>query len=281
MEICVAYTDLISACFHYCIFLSMQTAKDILGVDLALSVIQRVMKNPSGTLLLEVCRALWALQALKEKKSIQAIERLDHSLKLEGQALETSLASRPVHAAGVEQWNENQRQQFVANCQQQRQNLLTGIAWEFRQLLAIQQQVLCKFKVPTFEDGPTVDAGALDLQARVCSYLHSAFFLRSRVGEAPHVNMLKGHLRALEKEQSSGPPPAVRRQQQQPPPPPQYTPQPQPPMPPQYGGYAPPMNYPPQQQQQQQQLPLPPPPPPRPYGNQQQYPPQPPHPYYR
>ena len=288
---------MIVGCVH-----TKQTAKDILGVELAYRLIERVL-DPSGTLLLEVCQGLWALHALKEKKASAAIEMLDKSMKEEMEKMEAALQARlsvaSAASSGIEQMNANARREFQSTCGHQRQNLLTGIAWEFRQLLCVQQQVLFKLKVPGFENGPTVDGGALDLQARVCSYLHSAFFLRSRVGEKPHVNMLKGHLKSLQqardqpKSPSPVPPSFATHQVALPPLPP----------PP---GYAPP---PPQQQQQQQQqlqpmvgmphpqdygsyqgqvpmmgnqaVPPPPPPPPGgPYGNQQQqYPPQPP--YYQ
>jgi hypothetical protein len=245
------------------------------------------MNPASGTLLLEVCRGLWALQALNEKKAIQAIAMLDQTMKAELAKLEATLEARwsvaGEAAAGVKVMNQSQRLEFQTACGQQRQNLLTGIAWEFRQLLCLQQQILTKLQVPTF-DGPTVDGGALDLQARVCSYLHSAFFLRIRVGEEPHVNMLKGHLKVLQKERDNAssstqvqpptaytvpqPPnygyntvPMMGMQQQMPPPPPQYAGQQMPPM----------------MTNQQLPPPPPPPPPPGPYGNQQ-YPPSP---YYQ
>ena len=239
---------------------------------MALEVIERVASD-SGTLLLDVCHALWAMQALKEKKAVKALERLDADLKSQAEALEETLQARlvAVNAESVEALNDTQRQQFKANANQQRQHLLANSAWEFRQLLALQQLVLGKLNVPTFGgDGSiVVDAGALDLQARVCSYLHSAFYLRSRVGEAPHLNMLKGHMKSLQKEQSANrgnsPPPPYGASQQLPPPPTNF-------------GYLPPQQQPPMMGNYpmvQQQLPPPPPP----YGNQQ-YPPPPPPPYY-
>ena len=279
---------ILSSHFMDVVCIANQTAKDILGVELAYRLIERVM-NPSGTLLLEVCQGLWALHALKEKKASEALEMLDTNLRAEMDKMEATLEAR-LSVAGaattsVQQMNANARREFQSNCGLQRQNLLTSIAWEFRQLLCVQQQVLMKLKVPGFEDGATVDVGALDLQARVCSYLHSAFFLRSRVGEEPHVNMLKGHLKSLQKERDQPKSPS--------PVPPSFASHqvPLPPLPPPpHGGYAPPQPVmgmaPPQdyggyqgQAQMMGNQSLPPPPPP-PYGNQQQqYPPQPP--YYQ
>lgn len=74
------------------------------------------------------------------------------------------------------------------------------------QLLCTQQQVLTKLKVPGFE-GPTVDANALELQSRLCSYLHSAFYLRARIGEAPHQAMLKSQADRLKTELETQPTP--------------------------------------------------------------------------
>ena len=226
---------------------------------------ERVL-SPSGPLLLEVCQGLWALHSLQERKATQAVDMLDQTMKREMEKMESNLVGRLSAVTGasvvanIQRMNDNARQEFRTTCGHQRQNLLSGIAWEFRQLLAVQQQVLTKMKVPGF-DGPTVDAEALDLQARICSYLHSAFYLRSRVGVEPHVNMLKGHLKLLQKEQDqqpggrtwSPPPPAFLSQpaapyQQFPPPPPlpptgYVPPQQQQQPPPMMGTIPPPQNY--------------------------------------
>ena len=71
-------------------------------------------------------------------------------------------------------------------------------------LLCTQQQVLTKLQVPGF-DGPTVDGNALELQSRLCSYLHSAFFLRARIGEEPHQAMLKSQAERLKSDLASQP----------------------------------------------------------------------------
>jgi hypothetical protein len=71
--------------------------------------------------------------------------------------------------------------------------------WERRKLLCAQQAVLSKLGIPEF-DGPTVEPYALERQAHVCAYLHSAFYLRSRIGEQAHRTMLASLTKRLEKE---------------------------------------------------------------------------------
>jgi hypothetical protein len=66
------------------------------------------------------------------------------------------------------------------------------------QLLYTQQIMLTNAKIPGF-DGPTVDSAVIALQSKVCSVMHSAFYLRARVGETSHVNMLKKQCESLEK----------------------------------------------------------------------------------
>lgn len=60
------------------------TGKDILGEDLALALITRLLKkddsDKAGTILLEVCRGCWLLAALKEKEAAKAIENLDKKM---------------------------------------------------------------------------------------------------------------------------------------------------------------------------------------------------------
>ena len=68
-------------------------------------------------------------------------------------------------------------------------------------MLAIQQEILTKAGIPYF-DGPTVDVLSIRVQAKICSFLHSAFYLRNRIGEKSHVSMLISQ----EKKLSSQPP---------------------------------------------------------------------------
>lgn len=44
-----------------------------------------------------------------------------------------------------------------------------------------------------------MDSSAIAFQSKVCSVMHSAFYLRARVGEKSHVNMLNKQLENLEK----------------------------------------------------------------------------------
>ena len=181
--------------------LSDPTGKDILGEELALSLMQCLLK-PSGTAVLQVCRALWTMTALQEQQATKAMERLDQSLVAEHETLEATLDSRlavagAAHSAVV-QMNDKDRQNFGQHCQRQRSATWTEAAWQYRQLLCVQQTLLTHMKVPGF-DGPTVDAAALDLQARICSFLHSAFYLRNRIGEDPHRAMLTSQEERLKK----------------------------------------------------------------------------------
>lgn len=245
-----------------------------MGTKLALAVITRLLKkddsDTSGTILLEVCRGLWALSALMEKKATDKIEAIDtsivsallvvrsdkedkHSLlyvpsknsrlvsrllqtaQMEelNDSLETRLSVAGAASSAVQQLNDNERSAFQQSCFQRRQEALNSIAWDFRnvrivcaliitsittfsclsqyqslaavsKLLCAQQQVLTKMQVPGF-DGPTVDANTLQLQSRLCSYLHSAFYLRARIGEAPHQTMLKSQAERLKSELASQP----------------------------------------------------------------------------
>jgi tetratricopeptide (TPR) repeat protein len=248
--------------------LSDPTGKDLLGEELALAMIQRLLE-PSGSVLLEVCRALWTLTALNEQKSKKALERFDETVSKELVKLNARLDERLSVAgaaeAAVRQMNNTERQSFQVNCNQQRQHVMSGIAWDFRQLLWVQQQLLSKLNVPGF-DGTTVEASALEFQARVCSYLHSAFYLRQRIGAQTHVTMLKSQAERL-KMQAHQAPPKKKPSRFSAPRPPQYMP---PPPPQQQQGYMqqqqqqqqqpPPGYYPPQQPQQQPMM-YPPPPP--------------------
>jgi len=125
--------------------------------------------------------------------------------------------------------NEAEKNNFLAGCNQIRQQLIDGHAWQFRELLAVQQQIMTKAGVPCF-DGPTVDASAIHIQANICAFMHSAFFLRARIGEKQHLAMLTTQEKRLAEALKSAPPlfpPGVGggysgggqyQQQQQPPP---------------------------------------------------------------
>ena len=100
--------------------------------------------------------------------------------------------------AAVQQANDKERNSFEAQSEAQRNQLLSSIAWEFRKLLYTQQIILASAKLPGFQ-GPTVDSSTIAFQSKVCSVMHSAFYLRARVGETSHVNMLNKQLESLEK----------------------------------------------------------------------------------
>lgn len=189
--------------------------------------------------------------------------------------LETRLSVAGAASSAVQQMNENERNAFQQSCFQQREDVLNSIAWDFRkvrnacrgrqhsqstwfphkntrfsqlQVLCAQQQILTTLRIPGF-DGPTIDTSELELQKRLCSYLHSAFYLRSRIGEAAHEAMLKSQAERLKKDVESAsvtlqPPPSYPVQM--PPQPPTMYPQ-QPPMQPvvymqqQYPSHAMPM----------------------------------------
>lgn len=99
----------------------------------------------------------------------------------------------------------------------QRDQLISTIAWEFRKLLYVQQTIFTSAKFPGFD--VTVDSSAIAFQAKVCAVMHSAFYLRDKVGEASHVNMLNKQLESLEKlvaQNTANRPAAVVSQFQQP-----------------------------------------------------------------
>lgn len=48
---------------------------------------------------------------------------------------------------------------------------------------------MTKSGLPYF-DGPTTDARTIHIQANICAFLHSAFYLRNRIGEKSHITML-------------------------------------------------------------------------------------------
>ena len=66
--------------------LSDASGKDILGVDLALRLVQVMLKTSTtekdldGTILLQCCKACWAMTALKEKEATKALAELNQKL---------------------------------------------------------------------------------------------------------------------------------------------------------------------------------------------------------
>lgn len=174
------------------------SGRDLLGTEVSLKLIKLLCKkstnDESSSILLDICRGCWMLTALKEKEASQALDSMDKKMIRGLDKLDSELDARlsvagAAHSA-VKQMNENERNDFIANCNQQRLQLYFLLAWEFRQLLAVQQQILTDVGVPQF-DGPTVNESTISIQANVCSFLHSAFFLRLRIGEERHLKMLR------------------------------------------------------------------------------------------
>jgi tetratricopeptide (TPR) repeat protein len=182
------------------------TGKDILGIDLALALNQRLLTPHSGRIVLEVCHGLWTMALFQEKVVHDAMQELNTRIVQAYDSREAELQNRmsvagSAAAHAVEIMNANERQAFQQTLTQERMLVLQAMAWDFRRLLCIQQQILHKLHVPGFEEGPTVEASALVVQAKICAYLHSAFYLRNRIGEAPHVAMLTKKVKQLEQEQ--------------------------------------------------------------------------------
>ncbi|CAJ1951834.1 unnamed protein product [Cylindrotheca closterium] len=243
------------------------TGKELVGEELALQIIQLLLKQ-SGPTILQVCRGLWMLQGIKEQQANLGLKKVDEVIATSAKELQSKLDER-LSVAGaaqsaVEQMNEAELVAFQQKCNEQRQSFLNNIAWEHRQLLWCQQLLLSRLKVPAFE-GTTVDSSEMELQSRVCSLLHAAFFLQQRVGQKAHRTMLgsqeerlkkivaEGGVKTVSKRKKSrfSPKIAPTTQQQMAPPPPfggnNIPPPPPPPPqmmygqpPPQMGGYYPP-----------------------------------------
>lgn len=183
------------------------SGKDLVGIETALRLLEIMTSKTHdgkslGSVLLELCHACWMMTALKEEEAVKAKEALEKKIANDTEALESNLAARASVAGGamaaVQHANEQERNQFAMQCAVQREQLLAFSAWEFRKLLYMQQIILSSAKLPCF-DGPSVDSSSITAQAKVCSILHSAFYLRARVGEDNHVKMLTKQLESLQK----------------------------------------------------------------------------------
>ncbi len=153
--------------------------------------------------------------------------------------LEARLSVAGAALVAVQQMNAAEKMAFLASCNQQRQHLQSLIAWEFRQLLATQQQILTSAGIPEF-DGATASSLSIYKQSAVCSFLHSAFFLRNRIGEEAHLAMLKSQETKLSTQQATPMPLPPGMGQDEPMPP--FVPQPS--QFPQQGSYPPPYGHP-------------------------------------
>jgi len=205
--------------------MSDASGRELIGDEMALRITERLLSD-SGSVLLEVCRTLWLTTALKEKETSQALESLDDSMMKEHRALEAShdarLSVAGAASSAVKMMNDNERNGFEESCSQRRQKILSRYAWEFRNLMCVQQTILKKLGVPGF-DGPTVDAHTLDFQSNICSLLHTAFFLRKNLGLEQHKKMLESQRERLKKDRARdspklGPPIPTRGMSPVPPP---------------------------------------------------------------
>mmetsp|Transcript_6641 Transcript_6641/g.13305 ORF Transcript_6641/g.13305 Transcript_6641/m.13305 type:complete len:617 (-) Transcript_6641:44-1894(-) len=183
------------------------SGKDLLGNETALILLRMLTAKTHdgksiGSALLELCQACWMMTALKEEEAVKAQDALEYSIATEADALESNLDARALVAGGalaaVQQANDHERNQFNMHCIAQREQLSAKLAWDYRKLLYTQQIILTSAKLPGF-DGPTVDSSMISFQSNVCAVMHSAFYLRARVGEVSHVNMLNKQLETLEK----------------------------------------------------------------------------------
>ena len=216
--------------------LNDMSGRDLVGTEVALQLVCMQLKHApedsNGTILLEICRGCWAMYYLMERRTSQSLNALDAQLTKELNELDSNLNERHAVAIGtpaesaVQQTNLMERNQFLHSCNVRRQTLLNQIAWDFRYLLATQQQILTKAKVPCF-NGVSVDQDVILAQTRVCTVLHSAFYVRGKVGEDAHVKPLgkleESLLKALQEEQeqekvppSQPPPPSFQQYQQRP-----------------------------------------------------------------
>jgi len=183
------------------------SGKDLIGNEAALKILEMLTAKTHdgkslGSALLELCHACWMMTALKEEGLTRAQTSFEKKIITEREAMEVDLDARISVAGGalaaVRQANEKERNLFNAQSEAQCEQLLSSGAWEFRKLLYAQQIMLTSSKLPGFE-GPTVDSTVLLFQSNVCSVLHSAFYLRTKVGKTSHVNMLNKQLESLKK----------------------------------------------------------------------------------
>eukprot|EP00934_Nitzschia_sp_Nitz4_P005184 Nitzschia sp. Nitz4//scaffold175_size95217//87336//88934//NITZ4_004739-RA/size95217-processed-gene-0.60-mRNA-1//1//CDS//3329538987//5174//frame0 len=181
--------------------LSDPTGKELLGESLALAVVERLLE-PSGPVVLQVCRALWLWNLLQEQNSKKSVDTIDSTIVEDYGQLQARLDERLSVAGAAESavrtMNQMERQAFESKAQEERQNLFNTMAWEQRQFQWSAQQVLAKLRIPGFDTGATVDDREVSTQARVCAYLHSAFFLQQRIGATEHQKMLKTQRTRLE-----------------------------------------------------------------------------------
>ena len=182
------------------------SGKDLVGNETALKILKMLTAKTHdgkclGSAILELCHACWMMTALKEETVVNAEKSLQTKIAADRETMEADLDARASVAGGaieaVQQANDKERNSFEQQAQAQRNQLQSSIAWEFRKLLYTQQILLASAKLVGFQ-GPTVDSTVITFQSKVCSVMHSAFYLRARVGETSHVNMLNKQLESLQ-----------------------------------------------------------------------------------
>jgi len=182
------------------------SGKDLVGNETALKILKILTAKTHdgkclGSAILELCHACWMMTALKEESVVKAEKSLQMKIAADRETMEADLDARASVAGGaieaVQQANDKERNSFEQQAQARRNQLQSSIAWEFRKLLYTQQTILASAKLPGFV-GPTVDSTVITFQSKVCSVMHSAFYLRARVGETSHVNMLNKQLESLQ-----------------------------------------------------------------------------------
>jgi hypothetical protein len=189
--------------------LSDPAGKDLLGVSMALRLIRKISEPEAGDLLLEACRALWMLEAVVDQSAASRLERFDSATRAHATNLHANLrlrlsVSTAAAQRAVRMMNDSEWRAFEHAAGQQRQSLLAQTVWERRRLLCAQQTILAHMGVPGFEDGPAIDQPSVERQANVCAFLHSAFYLRARIGDGPHQTMLESQIKRLEKDLVEG-----------------------------------------------------------------------------
>jgi hypothetical protein len=186
--------------------LSDPTGRDLLGAAAALQLIRKISDPHGGPLVLETCRALWALQAASERSIAARLEGLDAAARSRASSLHADLrarlsASTAASERAVRAMNDGEWRAFEAAFGQRRREALAQAAWERRRVLYLQQSVLAAVGVPGFGGpGAATDPAVVERQSRACAFLHSAFYLRARIGDGPHRAMLESQAGRLERE---------------------------------------------------------------------------------
>lgn len=175
-------------------------------MELSTQLVQRLLDANSGHAVLEVCRGLWTMQALHEHSRAKRLRNLDNEILKQHETLESALDVRQSAAISsgdgvgdaVRQMNDREMLAFQTDALAQQQNLACELIWDMRRVLYWQQYALSKLAVPGFVDAAATDEYTIHQQSQICAVLHSAFYIRKRMGMAPHLSMLKSQLKKLQ-----------------------------------------------------------------------------------